>query len=362
MYIYVLLYWYEILICSVVEKKKKNSPYIIKKNRGIFNIRMLLIYILILFPLIIVMGGRNNIGVDTKNYRNIFRAVAINGLDTYKNVEIGYRLLNLCISQFTSNSQWVFVVCATVICSNFCRFFKHTKASVCVMLAIFLGYGYYFYAMNIMRQYFAMSIVLANVYKLEKGENKKFIVDVLFATLFHRSSLIWLVLILVKKFNNKNFYLLTVTIFICARIGMGGLVHFLKYTSYGHFFNTSSYFITKRISYTNVFFSLGILMIYLFMKKETGDVNRIRVKSIWLALLSYLFLNSFGDSIVRMLLGFQIYGSVIIGESILNLHPKVRKIAVLCIVILGFIGMYTILNLKANQVQHFIPYEWGEFI
>ena len=81
----------------------------------------------------------------------------------------------------------------------------------------------------------------------------------------------------------------------------------------------------------------------------------------WMAFLAYSMLNPFGDSIIRLVLGFQIYATAIIGESISELNPRIRRIATVSVVILGFLGMCVILNLQANKSQHFIPYVWGNF-
>ena len=364
MYVYVLLYWYEMFIGALVGKQLINSPHILEGQKGKLRIykRSMIAFLLVLVPLVVIMGGRNNIGIDTITYRYIFNRIANDGVKDLSNIEIGYKLVNVFISKFTSNSQWLFVICAIVICGNFCRFFKNVEAPLCVMLAIFLGYGYFFYAMNIMRQYLAISIVLANVHEIEKGENKKFIISVLVATLFHVSSLIWLVLFFVRKWDDKKFFLATFAILLCARLGISGLIYLLRYTAYGHFFFSESRFVLQRMSYTNIFFSAVILIIYLSMRNRIFSVNDIRIKCVWMAFLAYLLLNPLGDSIIRMFLGFQIYGTAIIGECISKLHPKIRGIAMLSIVFLGFLGMCTVLNLQANQSQHFIPSEWGKFI
>ena len=363
MYVYVLLYWYEMIIGALAGKQFINSPDILKRQKGKLRIyiKSMIVFFLVLLPLVIVMGGRNDIGTDTASYRYIFNKIAISGLENVRGIELGYKLINLFISIFTSNNQWLFMICAIVICSNFCKFFKNINAPLCIMLAIFLGYGYYFYAMNIMRQYLSISIVLANIYKIEKGENKKFVISVLIAALFHISSLIWLVVPIVQKLNNKNFYLLTFGLSLCARLGIKGVVYLLKYTIYGHFFLSNSKFISQKISYMNIFFTVVVLIIYFLMKNRINSVNSMRIKCMWMAFLAYSMLNPFGDSIIRLVLGFQIYATAIIGESISELNPRIRRIATVSVVILGFLGMCVILNLQANKSQHFIPYVWGNF-
>lgn len=363
MYVYVLLYWYEMVIGALVGKKFINSPCIIKSKKGRLEIciKSMIVFFIVLLPLVIVMGGRNDIGTDTDSYRYIFDKIAISGLSGVSGIEIGYKLINMLISTFTSNNQWLFVICAIMICSNFCKFFKNINAPLCIMLSIFLGYGYYFYAMNIMRQYLSISIVLANIYKIEKGEKKKFVISVLIAALFHTSSLIWLIVPIVQELNSKKFYLLTFGLSLCARLGISGVVYLLKYTIYGHFFLSNSKFVSQKISYMNIFFTSVVLIIYLLMKNKINGVNSMRVKCAWMAFLAYVMLNPFGGSIIRLVLGFQIYATAIIGESISELDPQIRKIATVCIVVLGFLGMCVILNLPANKSQHFIPYVCGNF-
>ena len=163
-------------------------------NKG----RVKLSYFLSLI-LFIILGFRdittgNN---DGENYYSLF----LLGEDymTEHNVELFYVLINSFLIKYGLSFQWVLIVMSFI--SIACIFYaahRSTRTEFKVIV-FFVLLTYYFYNFNAMRQMTSISILILSYTYLYDKRIRAFLILVIVASLFHKSSLIALLLLFFYK-------------------------------------------------------------------------------------------------------------------------------------------------------------------
>lgn len=178
---------------------------------------MLLYFIIALFLIILIKTKNDNIinlvflffilltglrgysvGTDTMNYYGLF-----NGSESFQNNqgEIVFYLLYSYLSSINVSYRIILFIQAILFWLPLYYVFKRTSYPV---LAVFILYclGYVFMSFNISRQMIAASIGLCSIYMIK--ENVKTIYPVsliILSSMFHTSSLILLLVFILKKIN-----------------------------------------------------------------------------------------------------------------------------------------------------------------
>jgi transmembrane protein EpsG len=162
-----------------------------------------------LCPLIALLGCfvglRNmNIGADTETYHQFFQLISIGVYSP--NIERSFLLLSSLILRIFGNETAIFLFFS--IATNFCIIVRlwtlRGKApfAASVLLYVIL---YYPQTCNIMRQYFAVSIIFLATILLEKRHYLLFATAVVIASLVHTSSLIALLLVPIFFFSSDHY-------------------------------------------------------------------------------------------------------------------------------------------------------------
>ena len=112
-------------------------------------------------------------------------------------VDLGYLALCKLVMAIFDDPQWVLAVCSAVICVGFGRFLYHCDKDVAQSFSCFLCGGLYMFAFNGMRQMVAMSIGIQCVYSMRRDHFGRAVLFVAVASLVHKSSLVFLFVILV---------------------------------------------------------------------------------------------------------------------------------------------------------------------
>lgn len=364
MFVYVILYFFIILVSMNWDRKntlcKREEILLLDSHILHINKKSLRFFLIIFVPLWLVMGLRYNIGADFRNYQAIFDAANNTGTNKY-NVEIGFYWLNKLVALFSDNSQSIFIIVAFFMILFFLRGFMFNSDVIFIQLVVFLGTGYYFYAMNIMRQYLAISIMCYAYHYLEKKQYKKWLLFLIIAFLFHKSVLIWIpVYLLIIYTESHFFYLFTLLFAVIFKYGYRYILKILlRFIPYAHYFLSEDSFVTQRMSWSNVVVTGMVLLVYIIFGKELiakRKNNSQRIKYIWIMFLAYLFLNSFGDSIIRLVLHFFFLIPALLADFFECFTEKTNVVLkVLFAVAMGSLMVY-LLNYSGNINNHFIPY------
>lgn len=153
--------------------------------------------------LTIVAGFRGvDVGIDTSNYySNIISGFSYH----WKFREEGFRFVSNIVMHMTGNPQLVFVICAFI--TNIliiCRFWDfRTNISFTIAMLIYL-LMYYSNTLNIMRQYVAVAIVFYSSRYLFKKKYIIFLVSLFIASLFHRSALLGIIMLMIDVWGTLS--------------------------------------------------------------------------------------------------------------------------------------------------------------
>ncbi|MGS0534562.1 EpsG family protein [Pseudoalteromonas sp. SaAl2] len=255
------------------------------------------------FVLFILSAFREtSVGTDTLNYLNLYHIIENHGWQR-DYIEPAWILLNDIVAFIWGDYRYLMVLSSLIILVPLFVFAK--KYSPNPMLTISLYYLLYFYfvAWNITRQSVSLVIVLFGVAFLLKNKKLLFISFVLFASLFHVSALIALILLAVNRVpTNKT--ILIAYVFMAMFIGIVGTDIVLKligYTSYAKYL--------ARYEIGNVLGNFAFLLIFncffVFITLTTPKVTiEYKLYFLFLILLNVTMRMPFGD---RAIMYFSIY-------------------------------------------------------
>lgn len=209
---------------------------------------------------------RDGVGCDYNSYvRHILNIQAGN----FSYMEIGFQKAVLLLEKVDTNPRFVIIVFGVLTCFFYLKAIWDQSDDVAFSVFIFLSWGYYFLTFNTLRNYFALAIVLFSIKYLISNQNLKFIIFVIFASLFHKSALVCIPLYYLAKlkFNKKHIFLFAGIIMVCL-VGRG-VISGVVYRIYPGYLN--SLYDTGRISYLNILKALLVLAIGAFYYTSIED-------------------------------------------------------------------------------------------
>ena len=147
------------------------------------------------------------IGNDTAEYLRIFRSISYSGdISRFAwRFESGYLYLNRILGLLTSQEQSIIVFTSLITMLGFARFiYKYSKVPW-LSVYLFFTLGYFSMFMNTIRLNIAIVLILYSFDFIEKRNFLKFLLIVIFASLFHRTAIVFLVAYFITeyKFNRK---------------------------------------------------------------------------------------------------------------------------------------------------------------
>lgn len=173
-----------------------------------------LMFFISFIPLFLVSAMRYMIGVDYNSYAWIFSAITSLGEKTH--VEIGYELLNRLIGFFTSDFVWVFVLTSGIIIVFFAAAIYENSVTPPLSLFLFAALGYFFYSMNSVRHFMALSLFVFALKYMKKQQFWRFLAAILIAACFHKIALIAIPIYLVFTRKFKFSYYVMIFAVLCA--------------------------------------------------------------------------------------------------------------------------------------------------
>ena len=316
--------------------------------------------ILCSFFIILVIGLRNyNMGCSDTNqlyipYFNYFSNLSFtNVIDFIEKIdsEYGFWILTFLVSKITTSGTIYLLVVSSITYGLLGRFiYKHSKypmLSFVMLLSLnYFGYGFY-----ILRHMMALAILTLAYDQLLKDNKLKTVLYILLASLFHKSALIFLIMILLKNYKMKRYIVHTVVSIIVATVfGMFFLNRFITF-----FFSNShfEYYINGvGNNYTTLFINLLLfLFIYIYNneRNENIDVNlKLQYVSIVLsAIVPYL------SEFMRLASMFSIYSIVTLPNCIYNMKDKKIKLMYYTLFVIIFILYFFMFSLNNNQIKDY---------
>lgn len=319
-----------------------------KKNNKI-------LFALSCFFVCFIAGFRaESVGIDTYVY---YAYIDWAGAGVLKNVEIGFTLLSrfLMIISHNSIEFVVFVFSSLTIVFFFLRFWTLRKiASYPLMVFLYLAL-YFQLSLNIMRQFFSVSIIFFASYFLENRKYTAYFISVALAALFHYGALLGLLLFVVFYWNNaenitkKAFFPFILIALVPVMLYYGNML-FAKYSGYFENANPDIGFLLFAK------FALLLLFIFwnqsLFFTKDSNENIYKIVSTLYFLGICFTFLGYIYRFMDRIGLCLMIFEPVCLAIMCKKRNSSIFKIAVFA---LALFIMYKNYISNGNGV---FPYGW----
>lgn len=233
-----------------------------------------LLMFLAMLPPFFVSSLRYDNGSDYLMYENIFNSIRDYGYyDSVKPLEVGFSyLINFSIF-LSDNSFFFFAIVAFVILSFYFIGIAKISKNITISILLFFISGTFFDTFNGLRQYIAAAISFFSFYYIIENSYKKYIISILFASLFHYTALVMLPLFwIVKRNYSIKLIILVIAFFTFGSLLINRLFYLLLgYTRYSFYLDSEELVVVPTIStilYTSIIGLLGLYFYNLYKKEE----------------------------------------------------------------------------------------------
>lgn len=295
---------------------------------------------------------RYNVGNDYPNYVDIFDSIS-KGMATY--IEPGYWWMNYIISKLDGNVQIVFALSSFIILFFFFKGVEKEKWFIYTLIFLLVIFVWY---CSTIRQMMSASMAFYAWRQKEKGENFVAVLLIVFAFLFHYSSLIYPLLYLfakkVKIGHLSGIILFIIALFMSFQKGdllTSFLSELLSNTMYGNYTEVAWFQPVEMESGYGMllrYFAYFIIIISFPLKESNRFIFSLFVCYIIIDIISIQveIINRIGRGFIFIFLPC-IY-------NIVSIHSRFRQISTLVV-----ISIFTILLLKQMSVgyNYCIPYQ-----
>lgn len=341
-------------------------------------------WILILtIPLFIIVAFRSQfVGNDTLNYYGSFTTVSQESFfsETVSRLEIGYVYCIRTISLLGFDYLGFQIITTAFVYFSLARFIYKYSSNYAMSMFCFVTLNMFAQTMNISRQYIAIAILTYSISFILEKKPIKFSIVVFIATLFHTTSLIFLIIYyLVNVKLTKMKKLIIIIVGISISIGFDFVIGILSkffgvYEGYlsGEYFETEGkiavYFLLM-IYFS--FFLLGTAVGYGKDRNKNNDgtaticvTNQRRINKerlYYVAILITLVLGIIGlnTSIMSRLVSyFFIFFLVYIPDVLKVIKEKNIRFIVTNAIVVGLFLYYMIIMIFRPQWTGVIPYTW----
>lgn len=331
------------------------------------------IFVLLSFFLILMSGLRLKTGYDFESYKQIFESVKQSSWNSLFSsgwglvVEPGYMILNyLC--KWMPFQLYIFLI-STV--SVFIKVLFIYKISNNLIMCLFIYYSMYFclYDMGVIRQGFAIGLLLWAFYYYIEGKRGKTAIYIILASFFHSSSIIFFSIYLIKdKVYKFRWY--AVTLISILIFSFGGIIEEIIYKSNITFIQNKYWYYINQLadndeSIVNSIIKRLIVFLLLLIIVDWNAIKRSEKKykialnvyfaSIIISIMFYM-LPIIGGRGTGALQFMQVFLLPIIADKryIRNNLNKARLIGILIIIVLSFYSLYTVINSHSYLPYHSI--------
>lgn len=299
-----------------------------------------------------------SIGNDTLTYVEYFYYFSNYGIIRDSRFEIGYQYLNIAIGWISKNPHIFLVLISSImyIGLSYCLF-RYSR-NILISATLFFCYGFSLY-INIFRQGIAMIIVLFAYQHLKKNNRLYAFLLIIFASFFHISALICLLLF----FNTHYIYKKKVTLLcslLCLALAFSGYVEVIAsvvFPEYLHYFD-SKYASTGWLAVTIALIRNATLYCLV------ASVNKVKDKANYRITLMNFFclleIGALGYSVNlfdRLSNYFLLIALIELPNILYQYNIKYRNTWILGICIYSIIMFLLILALRPEW-NHLYPYKF----
>ncbi|WP_075983034.1 EpsG family protein [Bacillus massilinigeriensis] len=318
----------------------------------------------------------SSIGNDTATYLYLFTISPDFELELFDSrYEVGYVLLNKVLNLITPNPQIILIASSILIICGFYRFIIKYSEIPWISTFLFFALGYWGQMMNTIRQNIAIVILLLSYDFIKKKKVLPFILLVLFASLFHRTAIIFLLAypIAQLKFNLK-------TVLTSLAIAVSGLTFFgpLLELALGIFplyqYYLGGVYLDDNIRLATILNIIVITFILLFgrfiVQKQFGKQSNIdqpknfsqvdyRIFSLFILVGIVIEIISMKFSLLnRVGVYFSVFLIAYLPNVINSIRDKNLRTLIIMIVVLLFFLYSTVIQIYRPEWNDIYPYQF----
>lgn len=310
--------------------------------------------------LMLVSGLRFNIG-DTFFYRHAYEVGDLSWSNLAGQKDVGFYILQILLKEISDDPQILILVTGLITNALIVMVLYRYSRMLEISLYVYITSGAFVVSMNGLRQYLTAAIVFAATPLIVKGDWKKYILVVLFASLFHQSVLVLIpiyFLVRRKAWTRSTAILLLLAIGVVALFNQFSQLLFssLQDTQYGHYqnFTEGGANIVRVLVY-----SIPLCIAYLGRERlrELFPQSDVFINmSLMGAIL--MIISTQNWIFARMAIYFDLYQLVLIGWMIKLFSKKDQKLIYLAILVFYFAFFYydNVIILKLNYESEYLPW------
>lgn len=317
------------------------------------------IFVVILLVLWFLTAFRDeSIGNDSKTYIGYYEEIAKYGINTGYAIEVGYQIYCLLLSKISTNPYFLFIVTATICYGLFGIYIYKYSSNILYSLILLFCVAFSSFT-NILRQSIAMVITLFAYEKIKRDKVLIPLLLILFASCFHESALIMLLLFFKKFIPKKPAVVLTISI-VLALLSMTGVVNGILIKILPSY---SGYFDTERAGsgWLGIFYyCLRAVVFYFIIYKAYS--NKVNDNGLTIAnSVIFLMMLCFGFSInlfSRVSEYFLLPMVVELPNVFTNGKIKNKKL-LMCAVAIVMLAYFLVVLILKPEWNNLVPYKFN---
>jgi len=327
-------------------------------------------YIVFIILLLSVLSGLRgeSVGLDTVSYNQMFDLLKKGESLQYYVIEDTFRFIAQILLKIFHHNNWLFFLFALLSHGLIVFRFWDFRENSSFGIQIFCYYcGFYFFSLNVMRQFCAVAFVFFGTRFLPKGGYFKFLLFLLVGVLFHKSALLGLGYVfcdffLWKHLKDNRKLFLCCSALVCVIGAFLALPILEEYIT--------RYWSTMHIDIGLMLFAkLGFFVITVILlnkkqrhlyKENASSIDNYQLSALQIYYLIGILLTSLGYIFLyaeRVGLYFFIFESVYMGMLVKNLNQKIFKIKIFDLGVI-LLASYTFLEALWGNGQGQMPYRF----
>lgn len=292
-----------------------------------------------LLTLVLISGLRSNIG-DTYVYKSIYEANDFTWEYIKSQKDIGFGILQMFLKKLSNDPQ-IMIFTTALITNSLIIFVLATYSRMFeISTYVYITGGFFLVSMNGIRQTLAAAIIFTGTKFLIEGNWFKYILVVLFASLFHQSALILIPIYFIvryKAWSKATYILLLVSILIVIGYEQFTVLLFsaIEDSQYGHY----AEFKEGGANFMRVVVDLVPLLIAFIGRNKLREIFPQSDYIVNMALIGFLFMiiSTQNWIFARFSLFFTLYQLILISWIIKLFRKKDQKFIYFALIICYFL-------------------------
>lgn len=326
------------------------------------------LYFILFSFLVLFIGFRDNIGTDWWIYERLFLLKDVESI-----IEPGFNLIQIIVRRFFGHNVFSLIFCVAFVSVGI-KFLAFNRLAPLWSTAVLFYFGSFGVNqdMNMIRQGLAVGVLLFSLPFLSSGKIKMFVFVVLISSLFHVSSLVFLVAPVFKKMKDLSLIGVLVVVLSASLFMFIDIVDFLRFLVSTVIVKVLPipiiqeklmFYITSRFAVANGFYLGSLFLLYYvilfgaYRKSINSDFYNVMYIVFVLGgvVLNFLF-NSF-EVLGRLTFHFQLIGAIL--YSYVVYAEKRMSLKFLYLVVLSVIMLIKVVSYVGsdNRRENFIPYK-----